>query len=148
MVTAGDRPPAPGEAVTATLPLMEEQVRVTKRDVVTERVRVRTVVETTAELVQAELDTEHVTVTRVPVDRIVDAAPDIRTEGDVTVVPVLEEILVVETRLLLKEEVHIRRFSTREAVEQAVTLRKQRVVIEETASEGGGDAREEAVPKP
>lgn len=146
MVTAGERPPAPDEAGT-TLPLLEEQVRVTKRDVVTEKVRVKTVVETTEELVRAELDTEHVTVTRVPVDRIVDAAPGIRTEGDVTIVPVLEEILVVETRLLLKEEVHIRRFSTREAVEQPVTLRKQRVVVEETAGEGN-DAGEEAVPKP
>jgi stress response protein YsnF len=41
--------------------------------------------------------------------RIVETAPEIRTEGDVTILPVVEEVLVVEKRLVLKEELHIRR---------------------------------------
>ena len=48
-----------------------------------------------------------------PIDRQVDVAPKIRIEGDLTIVPVLEEILVVEKRLILKEEVHIRRTRSR-----------------------------------
>lgn len=44
-------------------------------------------------------------------------APEIRTEGDVTIVPVLEEVLVVEKRLVLKEELHIRRRVAAETVE-------------------------------
>lgn len=122
--------PAPDQEAAASLPLTEEVVHVTKRDVVTGRVRVRTVLDATEELVRQELDTEHVTVTRVPVDRIVEAAPAVRTEGDVTIVPVLEEILVVETKLLLKEEIRIRRTSTKETVEESVTLRKQRAIVE------------------
>jgi stress response protein YsnF len=43
---------------------------------------------------------------------------------------VLEEILVVEKRLVLKEELHIRRRATTETAEVPVTLRKQRVVVE------------------
>jgi stress response protein YsnF len=66
----------------------------------------------------------------VPIDRLVDVAPAIRTEGDVTIIPVVEEILVVETKLVLKEEVHIRRTLTKETVEQSVTLRKQRAIVE------------------
>ena len=52
---------------------------------------------------------ETVEVTRVPIDKVVETAPEIRTDGDVTIVPVLEEVLVVEKRLVLKEELHIRR---------------------------------------
>ena len=36
------------------------------------------------------------------IDQFVDAAPQVRTEGDVTIIPVVEEVLVVEKRLVLK----------------------------------------------
>lgn len=128
-------PGGPDPGPVTAVPLVEENVQVSTREVVTGRVRVRTVVDTSEHLVQQDLDTEHVTVTRVPVDRYVDAAPAIRTEGDVTIIPVMEEVLVVETRLLLKEEVHITRRLTREAVEHHVTLRKQRAVVDDDEAE-------------
>ena len=43
---------------------------------------------------------------RVPVGRFVDAAPPVRHEADVTILPVTEEIVVTERRLILKEEIH------------------------------------------
>ena len=122
---------SPDQDDATSLPLTEEEIHVSKRDVVTGRIRVRTVVDQTEELVRQELNTEHVAVTRVPIDRIVETAPPIRTEGDVTIIPILEEIVVVETKLVLKEEIRIRRTSTRDVVEQPVTLRKQRAVIQE-----------------
>jgi stress response protein YsnF len=121
---------ASGQAEVTKVPLNEEVLSVSKRDVVTGRVRVRTVQESTEELVQEELDTAQVSVTRVAINRIVDEVPIQRTEGDVTIVPVLEEVLIVETQLLLKEEIHIRRTLTKEKVEQSVKLRKQRAIIE------------------
>ena len=120
------------------VPLVTEELRVSTRENVTGRVRVRTVVDVTEEMVRQELESEHLTVTRVPVDQLIEAAPPIRTEGDVTIIPVVEEILVVETRLVLKEEVHIRRTSTKEFVEQPVMLRKQRAVVEEINGDGQG----------
>jgi len=42
---------------------------------------------------------------------------------------VVEEILIVERRLVLKEELHIKRSTTTETVEMPVSLRKQRVII-------------------
>jgi hypothetical protein len=72
-------------------------------------------------VVVGELDTAHVSVTRAPIDRIVDHVPMSRTEGDLTIVPVFEQVIVVETKLLLKEEIHIRRTLTKETVERSVT---------------------------
>ncbi|MGF9764811.1 YsnF/AvaK domain-containing protein [Microvirga sp. 0TCS3.31] len=115
------------------IPLVEEMATVGKRQVVTGRVRVQTVTDTLEELAHADLQRESVEVTRVPIDRIVGTAPGIRTEGDVTIVPVLEEVLVVETRLVLKEELHIRCRVETETVEVPVTLRKQRAVVKREA---------------
>ena len=73
---------------------------------------------------------EHVSVERVPVGRPVDGPVGIRHEGDVMIVPVVEERLVAERRLVLVEELHIRReVSTRRAPQQ-VLLRQEQVVVE------------------
>ena len=121
-----------GEAV----PLLQEDLRVEKRSVATGKVRVRSVVDTVEEVAHAALADERVEVTRVPVDREVGAPPQVRTEGDVTIVPVMEEVLVVEKRLVLKEELHIRRSIAHENFEVPVTLRKQRAVIERLTADG------------
>ena len=47
-----------------------------------------------------------------------------------TIVPVLEEVLIVEKRLVLKEELRIRRSRSQETEEIPVRLRKQRAVVE------------------
>ena len=120
---------------TEVIALAEEELRVGKRTVTTGRVRVRTAVEVETEIAKASLDGETVEVERVAIDRIVDEAPGIRTEGDVTVIPVMEEVLVVEKRLVLKEELHIRKRVTTEAVEIPVELRKQHAVIERIPAE-------------
>jgi uncharacterized protein (TIGR02271 family) len=118
------------------IPLAEEEVRIDKREVPTGRVRVRTATEVVEELARATLDEDVVEVTRVAVGREVDIAPEVRTEDGVVIVPVLEEVLVVEKRLFLKEELHIRRSVTQEEVEVPITLRKQRAVIERLGPEG------------
>lgn len=55
--------------------------------------------------------------------------PAITQEGDTTIIPVVEEILVVERRFLLKEEVHIRRVTTKQRHQETVVLRKQEALI-------------------
>lgn len=52
---------------------------------------------------------EDVEVERIPMNRFIDGPVETRQEGDLTIVPVVEEVLEVRKRLLLKEEVHIRR---------------------------------------
>jgi uncharacterized protein (TIGR02271 family) len=127
---------------TEVIPLVEETVRVGKREVKGGTVRVRTIVDTVEELARAELHGEKVEVTRVPVDREIDRAPEIRTENGVTVIPVIEEVLIVEKRLVLKEELHVRRQQTTENVEVPVTVRRQRAVVERVTPDGDSRAEE------
>lgn len=121
------------------IPVVEERARIDKRAVETGRVRVSTRTETTEQVLRESLRSDAVGVTRVPVNRTLaegEAIPATRTEGGVTIIPVLEEILVVEKRLVLKEEVHIRRTTSGEDVEVPVTLRKQRAVVERVSPDG------------
>jgi uncharacterized protein (TIGR02271 family) len=115
------------------IPLMEEELRVEKVGIATGKVRITTVVDVTEEMAGACLEEETVDVERVPIGRELDVAPSMRTEGDVVIFPVVEEILIVEKRLVLKEELHIRRRVTHENVEVPVTLRKERAVVERVA---------------
>jgi len=114
------------------IPLVEETVRIQKEDVVTGHVRVRTVTEATDHVIAQDLDAENVEVTRVAVDREVAEAPAVRQEGDVTIISLVEEIIVVTKRLVVTEEVHIRRIKSTERVETSVNLRKQHAVVERT----------------
>jgi stress response protein YsnF len=126
-----DQPVSQGTSSEAeVIARAEEEVRLDKRMVTTGKVRVRTIVDVETELAKATLDGETVEVTRVPIDRIVEQPPGIRVEDNVTIIPVLEEVLIVEKRLVLKEEVHIRKLATTEEVEIPVELRKQHAVIE------------------
>ncbi|ANY83914.1 hypothetical protein BB934_35765 (plasmid) [Microvirga ossetica] len=120
-----------GTRAEEVVPLAEEIATIAKRQVVT--VRVQTLTDTVEELAHAEVQRESVEVTRVPIDKVVETAPAIRTDGDVTILPIVEEVLVVEKRLVLKEELHIRRRIATESVEVPVTLRKQRAIVEREA---------------
>ena len=113
-----------------TIPLAEERIEVGKREVERGRVVVRTHVEEREELAEVALRQEDVTVERVPVGRPVEAAPQMREEDGVLIVPVLEERLVVMTELVLKEEIRITKKSRTEIVREPVRLRSERVEIE------------------
>jgi len=118
------------------IPLVEEEAIVSKRRVESGRVRVRTRIEEREEWVRADLARDEVQVDRVPVDREIEAVPPIRQEGDVTIVPVVEEVLVVEKRLRLVEEIHLRRTRSHEQISQPVMLAAQRAEIERHETSG------------
>ena len=126
-----------GESVT--LPVIEETARIGKRMVETGRVWVQTRTETREQVLRETLRSDAVEVTRVPIDRVIadgETAPIVRTENGVTIIPVLEEVLVVEKRLVLKEEVHLRRTAVDEAVEVPVALRRQHAVVDRLSPDG------------
>jgi uncharacterized protein (TIGR02271 family) len=113
-----------------TVGLAVETLSVDKRAVLTGRVRIRTETEQVEEIAKVALKSEVVEVTRVAIDRVVERPPPIRTEGDVTIIPVLEEVAFVEKRLVLKEELHVRRKASTDEVEVPVTLRRQHAIVE------------------
>ena len=121
------------------LPIVEEELQVGKRRFDTERVRVRTITDCVEEFVRQELTGEHLEVERVPIDLLIEPDADLprfRTEGNVTILPVLEEVVVIEKRLRFKKELRITKRVTTEFTETPMTVRKQRAVIERLNSEG------------
>ena len=112
------------------LPLVEETLSVGTQTLETGVVRVhkRTIERT--ETVSVDTLHETVSVERVPVERFLDAPVEIRQEGDTTIVPVFEEVVVVEKRLLLREEVRITRTRSTVPQERTVALRREEAVIE------------------
>ena len=120
---------------TNAVRLVEETLRLDKREVLTGKVRISTKVDTVEEIARASLSEERVEITRVPIDKVVETAPGVREENGVTIVPVLEEVLFVEKRLVLVEELHITRHVETEQVEVPVQLRKERAVVEDITPE-------------
>ena len=123
---------------TRRIPLLEERLVVDKRSVETGRVRIRTVVDYEHALVTERLRTESVTIDRVEIDRDVETAPPVREEGDLLIIPVIEEYLVVEKRLRLKEELHVRRVRGETPFVETHQVRRMRAVVERELR--GGDA--------
>jgi stress response protein YsnF len=112
------------------IPVLEERAVVGTRKVETDRVLVRTRVETHDETIERLLRHDTVEVERVPIGRVVEAVPEPREEGGVLIVPVVEEELVVQTRLVLREEVHIRRVQGTRPMRRNVRLRREVVTTE------------------
>jgi uncharacterized protein (TIGR02271 family) len=112
------------------LPVIEETLAVDTHPVETGRIRIRKVVHEREELVDPPLRRDEVEIERVPVNRVVEGPIPVRYEGDTMILSLLEEVLVVETRLLLKEEVHITTRRTDTHTPERVTLRHEDVTIE------------------
>jgi stress response protein YsnF len=117
-----------------SIPVLEEEFDVNTRKVLKGSLRVEVRTETLEEVAAATIQEDVVDIKRIAVELPVDKPPAVRTEGDVLIVPVLEEVVFIERRLVLKEELHIRRASTSKEVDIPVTRRSQRVVIERTPS--------------
>lgn len=127
-----------GYQVLPTEPLLvaEEQMSVKVVRRLSGRVEVSTRTETVEDLVTQVLTSSRVDVSRHSRNDLIaqdQAVPVTRTEDGVTIVPVLEERLVIEKRLYLVEEIHLRLTEDAQTVTLPVSLRKMRVDISRTA---------------
>jgi uncharacterized protein (TIGR02271 family) len=111
------------------IPLHAEELSVSRRQTAGDTLQVSTVTREHARFVDEMLNHERVEIERVPIGRPVDAIPLVRQEGDTTIMSVVEETIIIERRLILKEEVHIRRLHVSERHQEAAVLRKQEAVI-------------------
>jgi uncharacterized protein (TIGR02271 family) len=118
------------------VPVIEEELEVGKRRVESARVSVRTIPRERDELVEQPLESMEVEIERVAIDRQIDTAPEIRNDGETLIIPVVEERLVVEKRLFLREEIHVHRRRTVTQFRQNVTLRSQEVIVERRDAAG------------
>ena len=113
-----------------TIKVIAERLRIEKRAVEGEGVRVRIVTDEEETPASVTLRTRRMEVEHVPIGRVVERAPPVREENGVTIIPVMEEVVVTETRLVLKEELHIRRVVETREHQQTVLLRRQRAEVE------------------
>ena len=112
------------------VPLHAEEFSVSVRPVVTGRVRVHVQTQERAQEVDEPALSTRVDVERVAIGRVVDAHPPVREEGATTVISVVEEVLVIERRLMLKEEIRLTRVTTQTQHRETVVLREQQATIE------------------
>ncbi|MGI8654903.1 MAG: YsnF/AvaK domain-containing protein [Pyrinomonadaceae bacterium] len=117
------------------VPLIAEEISIGKRIVDTGGVRVHKTVREDVQTINEPILREHIEVERVPVNKYVETAPAIRYEGEVMIVPVLEEVVVTEKRLLLREEIHLVKRHEELSNVQEVTLRREEISVEEFPAE-------------
>jgi uncharacterized protein (TIGR02271 family) len=142
-----------------SLELREERLTARKEMEQVGEVGFRKEVEEVPSRLEVEAYREEVDVEHVPVEKVVRERVDPWEEGDTLIVPVYEEQITVVKRLVMREQIRIRRVGTTERRLVEDTLRKERLRIEDpdhtglarerysTGEEFAGDEREEGEPR-
>lgn len=117
------------------IPLVREELDIQKHQVERGRIRFTKTVQEREELVEMPLLHDEVQVERVTINRPINEPVSVRYEGDTMIVPILEEVLVVEKRLMLKEELRISKRQVQEMWSETVHLRTENIAMEPPAIE-------------
>jgi uncharacterized protein (TIGR02271 family) len=112
------------------VPVLAEELEVQKRLVETGKVRMTKVVHERETLVDEPLFHDTVAITRVPMQRVVDGPVPVREDNGTTIISVVEEVLVIEKRWMLREEIHICKQRLETHQPQRITLRSEDVQVE------------------
>jgi uncharacterized protein (TIGR02271 family) len=115
---------------TAVIPVIAEEAVIGKRQVDSGGVRVTKVVEERQDEVDLLLAREEIEVERVPVGEFVESPQAPAREGDDLVIPLYEEVVVVEKRLRLKEKLIVRKKRSQERWSAPVTRRVEQAYVE------------------
>lgn len=122
--------PEHNTAAEDVLKLAEEQVTFSKQEVVDGRVTVTRFTSEHDETINTLLNRETVEVEHVTKAQRVESMPEIREENGVLIVPIVEEEIEVIRKLVLKEELHIRKVQETVPFQEVVTRREQHVKVE------------------
>jgi uncharacterized protein (TIGR02271 family) len=125
------------------IPLVEERVRVERHPVKGARVRIDTHVKERNAVIDEVLRSEDVVVERVPIGAIIEAAPSPRQEGDTLIIPLVEEEVFVQRRLVLREELHVMKRSTAKRHQSTVAVRTLEATVTRHEGEAPGTTRSE-----
>lgn len=119
-----------GQSGEIVIPLLEEELKIARRKVLTGGVRVHKTVHERTETIDEPTMREQLEVQRVEINRFIDSAPAVRYEGDTMVVPLVEEVLVVEKKLVLREEIRI--LKRRDTVQnrRQIVVRREEATLE------------------
>jgi uncharacterized protein (TIGR02271 family) len=112
------------------IPVVTEELSLRKEERITGRVRITKTVHEREALLEETIHREEVNVERVSINRVVDEIQDQYYEGETLVIPIYTEVLVVEKRLMLAEELRITKHRYEQPVQKNVTLRDEEVNVE------------------
>ncbi len=113
-----------------SIKVFEEKATVDKQVVEKGAVRISKKVHQNDEPVNVSVRSEEVTVERVSMNKYVDVAPEVRYEGNTTIVSVIKEVAIVETKLMLVEEVRItKKVHTKDEMHN-IPLRREEIIID------------------
>jgi len=110
-------------------PVIQEEAIVEKRVVETGKVVISKKISEHEEIVDVPLFQEKVDVERVPINQVVQERPAVRQEGEVMIIPVVQEQVFYQKRLVLVEELHVRKQVVQTHQPQKITLIKEDVEI-------------------
>ncbi len=116
--------PGPEETI---VPIVQEELHIEKQKVETGRVRLTKTVQEREVLVHEPSMQEDIQIERVPVNRWLSEPASVRYEGDIMIIPVMEEVPVVEKRLRLKEELRVTKRQITTQRTEPVRLRTEEV---------------------
>jgi uncharacterized protein (TIGR02271 family) len=112
------------------IPVIEEHLTVDKKEVKTGRVTISKKVHSEQQMIDIPVVEEEVDVQRIPFNQYIENTPPaVRYEGEKTIIPILKEVLVVEKKLVLVEEVHITRKQNHSKISQQETLRQEEIIV-------------------
>jgi uncharacterized protein (TIGR02271 family) len=112
------------------IPVVHEELEVGRRRVDTGAVRITRALDEREVLIDEPVLREQLDIRRVPIGRHVEGPMEARYEGDVLVIPLVEEEIVISSRWVLREEVYVSRRTVEERHEEIVTLRSTDVVVD------------------
>lgn len=115
---------------STVIPVVHETAQVHKEVVESATVRVHKNVTEVEKSLEVPLVRENYEIKRVPVDRIIEEHPSIREEGNCIIIPVVEEVLVVQKKLKLVEEVHLIKRQITETHKETITVKQEELKVE------------------
>lgn len=118
-----------GRRAETVIPRLEERLRVDTRVREQGRVRIDKTVEARDQPIELDSVEDHVVSWRVPVGRRVDAPVPVRFDGDTMILPIHEEVVVVQKQLVLREELHVRVHRVHVHEQQTLHLRAEAITI-------------------
>lgn len=119
--------------VPMVIPVIQEEIIVDKQVVETGKVRISKRISEHEELVDVPLFREEVVVERVPINLFVEEPPPVRQEGDTMIIPVVREEIVIQKKLLLVEELRVRKEVIEHHEPQTVNVLREEVDIRRVA---------------
>jgi uncharacterized protein (TIGR02271 family) len=129
-----------GDNTQIVIPLLEEQLKIARQKVLTGGVRVHKTVNERTETIDEPTLKEEMEIQRVPVNQFITEPPAVRYEGDVMIVPLMEEVLVVEKKLVLREEIRITKRRNTLRNPQQYVVRREEATLEQIQPDANGES--------